>query len=117
MVRDAPPAPSRTGAGAYAAHRAGPGAPDRGSYAAHRATPGSATKADIHNPERQMAGRMRDMASDLANALESGAQKERHAPPLSVAYQSAVATRDSAEQRERALGLPERSPGGRQPAF
>ena len=52
-----------------------------------------------------MAIRMRHMASDLARALDSGAGKDRHAPPLAMAYKYAVEQRDQADVQQSALGL------------
>ena len=46
------------------------------------------------------ATRGRDVASNLADALESGAQKEVGRPPLQQAYGRAVAERDGTEQRQ-----------------
>ena len=82
-----PASPMRaSGAAAYVAERACGSA----SALAARGVPSGGT-------ETAMAMRMRAMDSDLTRALDSGVEKGRHAPPLSQAYQTAVARRDASE--------------------
>ena len=56
-----------------------------------------------------MATRMREMASGVASALESGAEKLKHSPPLALQYQYAVERR---EARDTQAPPPSRMPSG-----
>jgi hypothetical protein len=57
--------------------------------------------------ETVMAQRMREMASDLATALDTGsAQSNAGAPPLALAYRSAVERREATDAIRGAAGGP-----------
>ena len=55
--------------------------------------------------ERQRTHGALGSLNDLATALENGAEKGKHAPPLSLAYKYAVEARDTGDAQQQALGL------------